>query len=290
MDTIIGAGDQLIVISEDDDTIRLSGLAEHGVREDLIEQRPPSPPAPERTLLLGWNWRAPSVIAELDQYVAPGSTLTVVAEHAGAPFAEPELAGVRHQKVTFQRGDTTDRRILDGLDVGSYDHLILLCDSGTMSAQQADAKTLVTLLHLRDIATRSGRRVPIVSEMVDIRNRALAEVTRADDFIVSDRIVSLMLSQVAENKQLNAVFADLFDPEGSEIYLKPARDYVRTGAEVSFYTVVESARRKGEVAIGYRLAAHAGDAEKAYGVVVNPGKSSPVTFGADDRIVVLAEA
>ena len=62
--------------------------------------------------------------------------------------------------------------------------------------------------------------------MLDDRNRELAEVTEADDFIVSDKLLSLMLSQISENKHLKAVFADLFDPEGSEIYVKPAVDYV----------------------------------------------------------------
>ena len=125
--------------------------------------------------------------------------------------------------------------------------------------------------------------------MLDIRNRALAEVTRADDFIVSDKLVSLMLSQVSENKQLNAVFADIFDPEGSEIYLKLASNYVSVGEPVNFYTVVEAARRKGEVTLGYRLRAHAGDASKAYGVVVNPNKRETVTFSEWDRIILLAE-
>ena len=46
--------------------------------------------------------------------------------------------------------------------------------------------------------------------MPDVRNRQLAEVTRADDFIVSDSLVSLLLSQIAENRDLNAVFGDLF--------------------------------------------------------------------------------
>ena len=125
--------------------------------------------------------------------------------------------------------------------------------------------------------------------MLDVRNRTLAEVTRADDFIVSDRLVSLMLSQVSENKQLNAVFDDLFDPEGSEIYLKPAGNYVALGQPVNFYTVVEAARRRGEVAIGYRLRAQATEADKAYGVVVNPDKSNKLTFADGDRIIVIAE-
>ena len=63
--------------------------------------------------------------------------------------------------------------------------------------------------------------------MLDLRNRALAEVTRADDFIVSDRLTSLLITQISENKRLRPVFDDLFDPHGAEIYLRPSGEYVR---------------------------------------------------------------
>ena len=86
--------------------------------------------------------------------------------------------------------------------------------------------------------------VPIVSEMLDDRNRELAEIARADDFIVSDRLVSLMMCQVSENKEYAAVFEELIDPEGSELYLKPADEYVEPGLPLSFYTLVEAARRR----------------------------------------------
>ncbi len=290
METRLQDGDQLIAISEDDDTIRLSGITELNVREGAIRVREAAPPAPERTLILGWNWRAPSIINELDHYVAPGSEVAVLAD---SPGAEAEIgercADLKHQRVTFRLADTTDRRTLDGLGVETYDHVILLCYSDTLEAQQADARTLVTLLHLRDIAERGGHDFSIVSEMLDVRNRALAEVTRADDFIVSDRIVSLMLSQISENKHLNAVFTDIFDPEGSEIYLKPAGDYVALGEPVNFYTVVESARRRGGVAFGYRLRGESGDPGKSYGVHINPDKSAAITFAEGDKVVVLAE-
>ena len=158
-----------------------------------------------------------------------------------------------------------------------------------LDPQQADARTLITLLHLRDIAERTGSSFAIVSEMLDIRNRNLAEVTRAQDFIVSDRLISLMLAQVSEHKALNAILADIFDPEGSEIYLRPASGYVHPGVPVNFYTVVEAARRRSEIAIGYQLRRHAQDSERAYGVVVNPRKSESVTFEAGDRMIVIAE-
>ncbi len=289
MDTRIQAGDKIVAISQDDDTIRLSGLGDLGINEQAIQAARPLQPAPERTLILGWNWRAPAIINELDRYVAPGSQLTIVADF---PEGEAEISrccsALTNQTVTFRPDDTTDRRTLDSLQVEAYHHVILLCYD-TLDPQQADARTLITLLHLRDIAERAGRTFSIVSEMLDVRNRNLAEVTRADDFIVSDKLISLMLAQVSENKALNAILTDIFDPEGSEIYLKPAANYVRLGEPVNMYTVVEAARQRGEIALGYRLHQHAGDAAQTYGVVVNPDKSRPVTFAERDRIIVVSE-
>ena len=43
-------------------------------------------------------------------------------------------------------------------------------------------------------------------DLMDDRNRELAEVTNADDFIVSAKLVSLMLSQISENQKLTDVF------------------------------------------------------------------------------------
>ena len=61
------------------------------------------------------------------------------------------------------------------------------------------------------------------------------------------------------------------------------------GRPVNVYTVVEAARRRGEIAIGYRREALSKDASQAYGVAVNPPKSDKVAFAEADRIIVLAE-
>lgn len=290
MDTRMAATDRLIVIAEDDDKIRLPANQQAVVDLQAIQLREPARPTPERTLILGWNWRAPAIINELDSYVAAGSVITVVADDATAQEAIAEhCANLHSQTVTFHEGDTTDRGMLNSLHIETYQHVILLCYSDTLEVQQADAHTLITLLHLRDIASHSEQRFSVVSEMIDTRNRALAEVTKADDFVVSDKLISLILAQVSENKALNAVFADLFDPDGSEVYLKLAADYVRLDEPINFYTVVEAARQRNQVALGYRLATQIDDTTKAHGVVVNPDKSAMITFSAWDRIVVLSD-
>ena len=166
----------------------------------------------------------------------------------------------------------------------------MLSYSDRLDVQKADARTLVTLLHLRDIETLSGAdHYSIVTEMLDLRNRGLAEITQADDFIVSERLTSLLVAQVTENKDLRALFDDIFDSGGSEIYLKPAADYVVLDRPMSYWHVVESARKRGHVAIGYRLASGSSDATQGYGVQVNPPKDTTVSFTSEDRVIVIAE-
>ena len=87
-----------------------------------------------------------------------------------------------------------------------------------------------------------------------------------------------------------AVLDFLFDSDGSEVYLKPAGRYIRPGESVDFYSVLEAARRRGETAIGYRVAEHAFDSSKNYGVRLNPLKTDRLAFAPADRIIVLAES
>ena len=287
MDTRIGAGDRVIAISADDDTVR---LAEHlpEANESAIREATPRPATPERTLILGWNHRAPFVMRELDAYVAPGSEVTVATDDGDAQAAiDAQRPVLTNLTATFAHADPDDRRALDALDVPRFDHVITLSSCDRLEVQEADARTLVTLLHLRDIARRAGVDLSIVSEMLDVKNRDLAAVAQADDFIVSDRLIALFMAQLSENAALKSVLDDLFDPEGSELYLKPAADYVEPGTAVTFATVVLAAQRRGEVAIGYRKAAQEGDPK--FGVRVNPPKSEPVAFCGADSIVVLAE-
>ncbi len=281
-DAIYAAGDQLIVIAEDDSLIRLSAP---GVPDAASVSTAPTPDAAsERTLVLGYNSGLRGMLRELDEYVAPGSVVRIVAD-----VDEPELPSLSNLSLRFSRGDTTSRAELDGLDVGSFDHIIVLAYRDTLDTHRADGRTLITLLQLRDIEDSSGGDLNIVSEMLDDRNRELAEVTNADDFIVSDKLISLMLSQVSENKQLTEVFNTLFSAEGSEIYLNPVEQYVAPGTPVTFYTVLEAARRRGETAIGYRVVAEARNSQHGYGVTVNPSKGVARTFSEGDKIIVLAE-
>jgi ion channel POLLUX/CASTOR len=285
-DTGISADDRIILIAQDDSTIAPSEHLAPQIDAGAIREPTPHGSRPERTLILGWNDRAPTIVAELDHYVQPGSEITVVTPEG----VVPHLDDLHNLTADLREGNTTDRHVLNELEVFSYDHVIVLGSSDEPDPNAADSKTLVTLLHLREIAERCDHCFSIVSEMLDVRNRQLAEVTGADDFIVSDHLASLLMCQVSEDRRLANVFDELISPEGSELYLRPASDYVEPGVPLTFYTVVEAASRRGEVAVGYRLKVEAGDPNTSYGVHLNPEKSRRITFAEQDKLIVLAES
>ncbi|MCM1969355.1 NAD-binding lipoprotein [Streptomyces sp. G1] len=308
-EAVIGPADRIIVISRDDDTAvredpaRLASLVE----ESAIVSAGARPAQAERLLLLGWNRRAPLVIEQLDQYVSPGTTLDVVAlgEYAATHAARAVTAARSRLDVSLHTGDVTDPLTLAKLDVPSYDGVIVIgeteagdtdpapfpavTDPESRPEARADDRTLVTLLHLRAIGDAAQRDLALTTEMSDDGNRLLAPARGGSDFIVSGRLISLLMTQISESPYLAEVFEELFTAEGHEFHLKPATDYVRTGHEVSFATVVESAGRRGECAVGYRLRAQSATGPD-HGVRINPDKRQRIRFSEEDSLIVLAES
>jgi voltage-gated potassium channel Kch len=280
-DSVIAAGDEVIVIAEDDLLIRLAEESP-AVFEDALVNDPSPVRMPDRTLLVGWNSRGEKILDLLDRLVEQGSTVDVAAPAEPAGVLGPRAA----LTVAYRQCDPTSRRSLELLEPAGYRHIVVLADE-SVTPDRADDRTLVTLLHLRDIEENHGDPYSIVTEMNDDANREIAQVTAADDFIVSSKLISLLMTQLAENRHLHSVFAELFDPSGSEIYLKPAHSYATTGVELNFATVVESARRRRETAIGYFRQSQSAR-PPAFGVILNPPKTAKLTLNADDAVIVIA--
>ena len=75
-DTVIGAGDHVIVIAGDDSLITLGEAGTPAV--EAISEAASTPSAPERTLVLGCQRGPAAMLRELDEYVAEGSVVQVV--------------------------------------------------------------------------------------------------------------------------------------------------------------------------------------------------------------------
>jgi hypothetical protein len=171
------------------------------------------------------------------------------------------------------------------LEDGPFDHVMLLCDRENFGVDQADARVLLTLMQVRTAPVPPQGNV--VAELLDPNDVELATQGDRDDFIVSQRLISLLLAQLSQSPHLVAVFDDLFDSDGTAIALHPASRYLPAG-RATFDDVVTAARSWGVVAIGYRSASAAGRPDcLPGGVRVNPTKDEVIDFADGDQVVVI---
>lgn len=290
--TPLGEDDLLVVISRDDDTIWQADCAD-SVEKAAMATGLATPARPERVLLLGWNRRAPLMVDQLRRRARPGSAVDVVADAGEATVRQVGEAGAHHGTdlpLTLHPGDVTRPETLQGLDVHSYDSVIVLGQDPApgQPPDEPDNRTLVTLLLLRRLEEASGRELPVVTELVDDRNRALAPLGPGADVIISGKLIGLLMAQISQNRHLAAVFEELFSADGTGIRLRPAGDYVLPGCETTFATVVAAARQRGECAIGYRSHDDA-STSPGYGVRINPPKAGRRRWTAADEVIVVGE-
>ena len=286
---LVRPGDRVIGIAEDDSTFILD--REPGAWSPAAELKiAPLPTRQERTLIVGWSGIAQLIVKEIETHVAPGSELIVLVDpinHEPANVtSQLDEIGLTRQVVNVRTGNTISRADLARvLEDGPYDHVLILCERAWFDVEEADARVLLSLMHLRALDPENARNV--IAELVDPNDVELGRQGDSDEFIVSQQLISLLLAQLSESPHLVDVFADLFDGAGAAVALHPADRYIEAG-ETDFDAVIAEVRNWGVVAIGYRAAAANGRAGSlAGGIRVNPPKSERITFVAGDMIAVI---
>lgn len=288
-DYVIEAGDAAIGIAEDDSVFVLDRVpAPWQVDDDRAWK--PLPSRMERALIIGWSQLAPLIIRELETHVARGSELVILIDDSSHEvddvMIDLQRLDLANQVVSVRTGDPISRTAINAvLDDGPYDHVMLLCDRENFGVDQADARVLLTLMHVRTASQSAQGNV--VAELLDPNDVELASQGDRDDFIVSQRLISLLLAQLSQSPHLVAVFDDLFDSDGTAVALHPASRYLPNG-RATFDDVVAAARSWGVVAIGYRSASATGRPDcLPGGVRVNPSKDEVIQFTDGDQVVVI---
>lgn len=277
MNTVIGPEDQIILLEEDDGSYHLHEVQK--VDEALIRSgKSMHAQASNHLVVLGSNDKLPVILAEYDKYVSPDTNVIIVDDD----LDYRQLGTFRNLHLTVCTRPVT-RDLLCGF-LNEQANNILLLNDDSQDPESSDAQTLLRLILLRDIADKTDRHFAITTEMRSAENQRLASQARVEDFVIGTNFAGLLMAQIAENPGMSPLIAELLDESGSELYMKPAAQYVKIGEEVDSYTLTESAARKGEIYMGYRhVGAQSGD------VVVNPDKREKIVFGEHDQVVVISE-
>ena len=312
---VVEEGDEIIVLAEDDSSIEWSAQPvcepePHGAPKGLMER------SIERELMIGWTRKSQMIIAEYADYLKPGSSIDVVTRNPDEPFADLISQLNRDVEEIDIRVHDIDPRSAQGLSslrMGEYDNVLLLSQAGPgcESSEHTDSETLTILLRLRQqlIGARVGvdggmltgsitdapeGHAPLgrlVTEVLSPENEGLIVQAGVKDVVISNQLVSSVISQLSEEPEMMTVYDSMFSEEGAEIYLKPADLYFdELPTSMRFADVMSRAVARGEQALGYRrIRPDTESVQGNFGVTLNPAKDAMVALQPGDTIVVLAE-
>ncbi|OHD53762.1 MAG: hypothetical protein A2014_09560 [Spirochaetes bacterium GWF1_49_6] len=294
--SVMQNGDELIMLAQDDSTIKFKKTAEFTPADFPYEQVTVKKET-ARQLLLGWHSIATVVIDEFADYLADGSVIDILID-APSDDIKKSISELRARNsglsINLIEANPLSMENLRAVSPFGYNNVIILAQNeNDFNPEKVDSDTLVILLFLRKILSeKEGGKshTKIITQVLNSENQELITDYNADDFIISNKMLTYLMSQLSEEPGLIAIYNQLFGAEGSEIYLKPANFYFsQMPVEVTFPDMIHAARKRGEICIGLRISENASDADKNYGVIINPGKKEKFALTGSDYIVVFAE-
>lgn len=236
-------------------------------------------------LILGWNRRLPALVHELATYrdqrfrVMMVSTLEGDAQRESIAQYSELTQGVscEHLQADFM-AETTLRKILQT----EWDSILLVSSDRLDSGEEADARAMVGYMAVDELLKQRTHRPQLLLELSDPANEELVVRNRSES-IISPMILSHLMAQIAQRRELGLVFEELFTVGGAEIIYREQTDYPMHSV-TTFADLEAVAGLQGETAMGvYRCVP---DAEGRR-LQLNPPRDLPLKLQPQDELVIL---
>lgn len=256
-----------------------------------------APRSADSTLFVGWNDMAPFIAEEIGAHVDEGTILHVLVDREmGSGDRHPPVDGSRIGNLHIKRhsGAPTDAEtIRNAIRAAVPNHILVLSHQAGRTPIEADAQTLLTLLHVDSVladggpSTRTGTNV--VAEILLAQSVDLARFANPDDFIVSERLVSLLMTQLAENRKRRWIFDEIFRPEGTRIEMQPIASFGGAG-DFTFRDLIEVGRARGVIVIGWQKRIVSSDGRHSINEpCLNPAKGQRIRLTDTDSVIAIVQ-
>ena len=294
-DYILNPEDQVIILAEDDSTIKFKSSpiltpVDLTLSGKKLEQKS------KNILILGWHNIGEVFIRESNDYLIKGTKVDVLFYNPN----EELIAKVDEMKnmyenfeITLTNSNPLKLENLQSINPFEYDNIIILSqNTDELNADKIDSDTLIILLLLRNIKQESGIKVTtnIITQILNSENQEIITQIDVDDFIISNKLITMILAQLSEEPLIKILYDDLFSEDGSEIYVKPADLYFSKFPQtVRFGDLIGLTAKRDEVCLGIRKGSMSKDSSSNFGVRLNLPKDEKVIIWAEDYLVVLSE-
>jgi len=291
--------DEILIVADDDSSIELFDApvavpTDYELSSQRQEQRI------ERELMIGWSFKSAAIIREFADYIIAGSQIHILLKRP-SPGQLAEISTLNDEldsiEVELLQKDCLSIEDLLSVKPFEYDNIIILAGNSSeevkIDAARVDSENIVALLLLRRIFSQypsESKNTKLITEILDSQNDALVAKAGVQDVIISNRLVSMIMAQISESCDIEKVYDDIFQEDGSEIYLKPAKLYFKSlPAPVTFADMMAIAQKRGEICIGVKIRMYENDKSQNNGITLIPEKNTVYDLRPEDSLVVVAE-
>lgn len=277
LDASISESDLLAFVASDYEACEPSVAPEKSL--GALSASPARGAASTKILVLGWSHKIFPLLRELVGGLTAESEIDLlsrVSESTRVKYFEDFGHLPDGQRLNHRVGDYTADKTLAELDLGGYDSIAFLASDNMDNAEQADARSTLAYALVRDMLGDTPRRPQLLLELMDSENAHLFDGEEAE-VMVSPKVVSHLLAQIAMRPELAIVYRGLFGSDGPDIVFRdPATFGLQAGAGRE--DIVKIAARHGELA----LALLAGSGEPRFLLGSNKAQE---TLAVADRLV-----
>lgn len=298
LETVLENDDEILILADDNSTINFQQKPLF-LPKDLDYTAQILEKETKRTLILGWHNVGNIFVRECDEYLLEGSVFDIMI-HRPSNAIKQHIKDIDEEypnlKITLYEENTLQIDNLRKLKPFDYDNILVLSqDPDEQSAEKVDSDTLMILLLLRKIASlenidREENRTKIITQVLNSENQDLIIQADVDDFIISNKLITMILAQLSEQPQIKKLYDDIFQEDGNEIYVKPAHLYFdNLPLTLDFATIIKQATKRDEICMGIRYGDLAKNVDENFGVKLNLPKDKQITLTKNDFLIVLAE-
>ncbi|MFT4848372.1 MAG: voltage-gated potassium channel Kch [Marivirga sp.] len=255
---LISDGDQLVVIAADDLislNIEKDNEVETSLNEIQIVNVIKNDTNKKAILFLGWSELGQEILNKTIPFLDKDCEVSVAYRSDLAkniPFIDHNDA----VNISLFPFDKNKQLITsDYLLENNFEIILILGYNDCLSEEVADTFSLMQNLHLKsslsDISILNKPR--IVLQLNDGSKTNLIDIKEDNEFIVSDVLSSLLMTQLADNPKLKIIFDELFSAEGAVIHINPISEYlnITSFSQVKVTDLIISCLSCNETFIGY---------------------------------------
>jgi Trk K+ transport system NAD-binding subunit len=286
--SIIQHDDKLVIVMQDDEPI--SKVEKPRVFEDETKNHSINDiinTTVNDILILGWNNVGNGILVELSKYITHETNITIVSDEIISTSDIGRELQNESVHLHFVEEAHFKKQTLDSLNIGSFDKIVIL-SSDHLSPEESDTITISAILQIKSLM-EEGKTSKIISQILVEKNVSLLNDDPILEFIVSDSLLTGMVSQIAENSELYHALHDILDEEGSEIYAVDMESLSRnTTSGISILEAYSRIRDLGGSMIGYQSFID-DKGGKRIKTVINPPKDSNIHLNDSNKLLVVCE-